>query len=200
MVSKRQAKPNERTGATWLLWLGVILLSACSTMTADKPLPGSNPDLYLPPTSVADKYQASLPSTPTAAVEQAPLPTPTPDCVDNLLFLDDLTIPDGSPAVAGEILDKRWEVRNNGNCNWDSRYRLKLIAGPALEASIEQALYPARSGAQAVVRIQFSAPEEAGRYRSAWQAHNPQDQPFGDPIFIEFTVPASEEATPTPEP
>jgi hypothetical protein len=61
----------------------------------------------------------------------------------------------------------------------------KLIAGPDMSASTDQALYPARSGSQATIRIIFTAPNESGVYRSAWQAHNPAGQPFGDPVFIE---------------
>jgi hypothetical protein len=34
----------------------------------------------------------------------------------------------------------------------------------------------------------FKAPSEPGSYRSAWQAYNPQGEPFGDPFFIDFVV------------
>jgi hypothetical protein len=34
----------------------------------------------------------------------------------------------------------------------------------------------------------FTAPSEAGTYRSAWQAHDPSGEPFGDLFFIEFVV------------
>jgi hypothetical protein len=119
------------------------------------------------------------------------------NCTNSLVYLEDITIPDGSPASLGEVLDKQWKVENAGTCNWDSSYRIKLIAGPPLEAPSEQALYPARSGSQATIRIIFTAPDEAGRYRSAWQAYDPQGAPFGDPIFIEFVV---EGATPSPMP
>jgi hypothetical protein len=105
-----------------------------------------------------------------------------------LRYIEDLSIPDGSQVSSGERLDKRWSVENNGSCNWDQSYRLKLIAGPALGASAEQALYPARSGSQATIRIIFTAPTEPGVYRSAWQAYNPDGQPFGDPVFIEVQV------------
>jgi len=115
-------------------------------------------------------------------------PPAAPQCVDNLYYLQDLTIPDGSQVAPGSTLDKQWLVENNGTCNWDHAYRLRLIAGPDLGAPVEQALYPARSGTQAVIRIQFAAPSEAGTYRSAWQAYDPQGVPFGDPIFIEITV------------
>jgi hypothetical protein len=65
-----------------------------------------------------------------------------------------------------------------------------LIAGSEMGAQPEQALDPARSGARATIRIVFKAPREPGAYRSAWQAFNPQGEPFGDPFFIEVDVEA----------
>ena len=70
----------------------------------------------------------------------------------------------------GSTLDKQWLVQNSGDCNWDARYRLRLISGDALGAATEQALYPARAGTQATLRILFTAPQEAGDYVSEWQA------------------------------
>jgi hypothetical protein len=58
-----------------------------------------------------------------------------------------------------------------------------------MNAVQEQALYPARAGTNAVIQILFQAPAESGTYRSAWQAYNPDGQPFGDPIFIDIAVP-----------
>ena len=86
-------------------------------------------------------------------------------------------------------LDKRWEVENSGTCNWDERYRLQLIAGPEMGAPPEQALYPARSGTQAVIRIVFTAPAEPGTYRSAWQAYNPAGRALWRPIFYRHRRP-----------
>ena len=125
--------------------------------------------------------------------EQAPV-TPTPECEPNLTFISDVTLPDGTIVKPGQQLDKRWEVENSGTCNWDKRYRLKLIAGQNLGASIDQSLFPARTNTQALIRIIFTAPSEAGAQRSAWQAHDPNGEPFGDPIFIEIAV---QEPTPT---
>lgn len=129
---------------------------------------------------------SSVLSTPTEPLE--PIPTPTPFCSDNLLFLEDLTIPDGTVVAPGSSIEKLWQIENNGTCNWGERYRIKLIAGLEMGANIEQALYPARSGTQAAIRIIFTAPNEVGTYRSAWQAHSPEGLPFGDPIFIEIVV------------
>ncbi|MCX8062704.1 MAG: NBR1-Ig-like domain-containing protein [Anaerolineales bacterium] len=125
---------------------------------------------------------------PVAGVENTILPTPTVACTNSLLFIADQTIPDGTEVERGAILDKIWEVENNGTCNYDERYRLKLIGGSELGAKPEQALYPARSGTQFQIYIRFIAPQEAGTVRSAWQAFDPQGNPFGDPIYLEVLV------------
>jgi hypothetical protein len=102
--------------------------------------------------------------------------------------LEDRTIPDGTRVSPGAELDKRWLVQNAGTCNWDNDYRLTLVAGTELGVPAEQALFPARSGTDVEIRIVFSAPDEPGAYRSAWQALNPEGKTFGDPIFIEIIV------------
>jgi len=55
-------------------------------------------------------------------------------------------------------------------------------------AQIEQALYPARAGTQAKIRVLFTAPQDAGIYQSAWQAVAPDGTLFGDPFSINITV------------
>lgn len=124
-------------------------------------------------------------------VPTVPLPTqavPTPDCDDNLTYIDDLTFPDNSIVEAGSKIDKQWKVQNSGTCNWDERYSLRLMGGPAMGAQADLSLYPARGGTEATIQIQFTAPDEAGTYRSMWQAIGPDGEPFGDPIFIQIIV------------
>jgi len=149
--------------------------------------------------SIPAGLQASpfLPATKASTTQTVPIvspdstqahPAPTLPCQDNLTFISDLTIPDGSKVKPDAILDKRWEVQNTGTCNWDERYTLRLIAGEPLGAKETQALYPARSGVSLVIRIEFLAPSQAGSYRSAWQAYNPAGEPFGDTIYIAVNV------------
>jgi len=97
-------------------------------------------------------------------------------------------VEDGTVVSPGANIDKQWLVTNSGTCNWDSRYRLKLIGGDALGAATEQALYPARAGTQATLQIIFTAPLEAGTYESAWQAYNPEGEAFGDFVSIKIIV------------
>ena len=51
-----------------------------------------------------------------------------------------------------------------------------------------QALYPARGGTQAKLRILFTAPQAAGGYQSSWQAIAPDGTAFGIPVNIQITV------------
>ena len=173
-----------RVQSTLITLIAVLssLLSACG---------GRTEGIYLPPTRASNAQPPAaviLTSTPTETTPLAALPTPTPPCADSLRYIEDQTIPDGSLVNPSEALDKRWLVENSGTCNWDQGYRLKLVAGPELGAVAEQGLYPARSGTQATIRIDFTAPPEPGAYRSAWQAFSPGGQPFGDPVFIDIQV------------
>ena len=109
-------------------------------------------------------------------------------CTNGLTFSQDVTIPDGTLLAGGQIIDKQWLVTNSGTCDWDERYRLKFVGGEPLSATIEQALYPARAGAQVALRIMFTAPLEAGTFQSAWQAFAPDGSAFGDPIYMQIVV------------
>jgi hypothetical protein len=134
--------------------------------------------------------QGATPVIPTSTPQPEPIssPTATPPCTDGLAFVEDATIPDGTTVSPGSSIDKRWLVQNNGTCNWDSRYRLKFVGGLEMGATTEQALYPARGGAQATFRITFTAPTEPGEYSTAWQAIDPNGEPFGDAIFMKIQV------------
>lgn len=151
----------------------ILVLVGCGGTPAAAPAP------FVAPTSIP------LPS---ATPDTSLRPTPAANCSNNLQFLEDLTIPDGSRVQPGETLDKRWRVVNSGECNWNAAYSVRLVAGPNLGLEENQPLYPARGGTQATLRLIFTAPETAGAYRSAWQAHTPQGEPFGDPFFIDFIV------------
>ena len=160
------------------------------------PIPSIEPsmDLRIETKALVTQMLGNTPSIqPMDTASPSPLPientnTPTPTCLDGLTFIEDITIPDGTQVFVGEILDKRWKVENSGTCHWNSAYRISLLEGIAMGAPQEQALYPAKAGNTAIIRIIFSAPLETGLYRSAWQAVSPSGDFFGDPIFIDIQV------------
>ena len=124
---------------------------------------------------------------------QQPVQTDTVDaqpenCINQLTYEKDLTIPDGAFVQPGSSLDKQWQVSNSGTCNWNDTYTIRLINGDLLGAVSPQAIVPARSGAKTTIRILFTAPLEPGNYTSTWQAFDPQGQTFGDYFKIVINV------------
>ena len=162
----------------------MLLASACAprpTPTPFRPPTQPGPTQILPTTTPVPQLYTPVPTlTITATVPGA--------CTNNLSFLDDITIEDGTTVSPGAPIDKQWLVQNSGSCNWDSTYRLKWIGGETLGAAEEQALYPARAGSQATLHILFTAPTIEGPYESAWQAVDPKGNVFGDLIFIKIVV------------
>ena len=174
----------EARWARALLFLLTWAAGACA--------PQPTPTLFIPPTAAASPTQAAtaIPASPTATLlpTSTPVPpTPMP-CTNNLSFVHDVTVPDGTSVVAGESVDKQWLVTNTGTCNWDSGYRLRFLSGDAMGAPTEQALYPARSGTQATLRIVFHAPTDAGNYATAWQAVAPDGTTFGEAVYMQINV------------
>src|SRR5688572_20987673 len=172
----------------FIVILFLVSLSACS--------PAPTPTPFRPPTAQAPLIEPTFIIQPTqeiVVIESTPLPTIFPttnpeDCVNDLTFLEDLTIPDNMFATFGLALDKQWLVQNSGTCHWNVDYRLRNIGGAALGAPEEIALYPARAGTQATLRILFTAPFTEGVFESAWQAIDTNGNPFGDPIYIRIAV------------
>ncbi len=161
----------------------LFILTACS---GQQPISTPTSTVYIPPT--VDTLAIQLQETEAAKLTAESLPTPTPACKNDLEFVEDVTIEDGTVVSPGQRLDKRWKVLNAGSCNWGLEYEVQLIAGPAMDVPITQALYPAISGTEAEIRMVFTAPDEPGSYRSAWQAYDPDGNPFGESFFIDIVV------------
>ncbi len=166
-----------------LLLLFFIIPTAC-TIKLQPDVGTSGVYAFVPPSAAAPS------NTPIPTINTTLLAPATQEivCQDNLLFLRDISIPDGTEIASGATLDKQWEVQNNGTCNWEDGYTIRFIGGSDMGAETIQDLIPARSGAIVTVRISFITPSEPGNYRSAWQAYNKNDIPFGDPIYIDINV------------
>lgn len=184
MMTKRLQR--KRTPFAILLFL--FTLASCS--------PAPTPTPFRPPTAQPQLIEPTLIIQPTkevVVVQTTPVPTiiatvNPADCLNDLNFIDDVTIPDNTFVPYGSVIDKQWRVENRGTCNWDASYRLRHLGGAQLGAPDEVMLYPAKSGTQAIIQIPFTAPFTDGVYESAWQAYDPQGIPFGDPIYIRVTV------------
>jgi len=165
------------------LFLVLTFAQACAPPTAPTPFRPPTPPPTTVPTVTSPPSIQTVP--PTSTAEETPIEGP---CFNDLKFISDISIPDGTAVSAGSRIDKQWLINNGGSCNWDAAYRLKWVGGDPLGAAAEQFLPPAKAGSQAVVRIFFTAPLLEGSYESQWQAYSPDGAAFGDPIFIKIVV------------
>lgn len=163
--------------------LSLLLLAACFRSLQADPLKSDVP-AFIPPTITIPT--ATL--TPTLSPVQIATQTSEAQCKDNLTFLTDETIPDGTVIKPGASIDKRWEVQNSGTCNWGEGYTIRLIGGSDMGVTSPLSLFPARSNTTTSIQIEFFAPTENGNYRSAWQAFNPNGEAFGDTFYIDIVV------------
>lgn len=169
-----------------ILLPGMFMAAACGPQAVSTPF---RPPTMIPPTQplpTTTPVSAIIftPAEPTAALTS----TPEGPCTNDLTFLSDATIPDGTSFTPGASIDKQWLVQNSGTCNWNGEYRLVYVGGDPLGAANEQAMFPAKAGAQATLQIQFIAPDAAGDYASTWRAQDADGNLFGDPVTIVIVV------------
>lgn len=110
------------------------------------------------------------------------------------------TIPDGTVVRTNENFVQTWFMRNTGATTWGIGYQLRHIGGDPLGAPTGITAPPAPPNAEVPISLTFHAPAAAGRHRSTWRLCDPDNNFFGDPIWVEIEVPASQVTSPGPIP
>ena len=57
------------------------------------------------------------------------------NCTNQLQFVADISVPDGTNIQAGSTFTKTWRVRNAGTCTWNSYYTLRQTGGTKITFS-----------------------------------------------------------------
>ena len=134
-------------------WLALVLLAACQSkqfIPVNVPAnhtqvasDATRPILMSPSTvsTVTPSAAAALPERPTDQTESTPAVIQSADCV-KVTFIGDVSIPDGTALMAGELFLKIWRLRNTGVCAWPEDLELVFIAGDPMGGTLElQARY-----------------------------------------------------------
>ncbi|HSM23514.1 MAG TPA: NBR1-Ig-like domain-containing protein [Anaerolineaceae bacterium] len=162
-----------------------------ATQTATKPVP------------TATQSDANL--IPTSASPGSDDTTPNPN---KMVFVADVTIPDGQIIPAGSKFVKTWRIRNTGTTTWSPNYNVRLWAGERLGAPASFLLgQEVAPNTEVDISIEFTAPLQNGEYFSHWILSDELLANFGNTFYVKFIVgvPASPTITEpaptnTPEP
>jgi hypothetical protein len=120
-----------------------------------------------------------------------------PACIDELKFIEDISIPDKTEVLAGKPFTKTWKIQNIGSCTWNDRYSIIFAEGDRMSA-LEQTAFPAEILAKPDDTIEISvymtAPTEKGSYAGYWLLQSPSGIRFGagknrdKPIWVKVEV------------
>ncbi|KAJ2784928.1 hypothetical protein H4R18_000853 [Coemansia javaensis] len=106
------------------------------------------------------------------------------------VFVEDITVPDGSAVAPGEHFVKIWSVANMGDSEWPQGTTLVHIAGEPMIPGNRKAV-PVVVGKryeQVGVAVDLAAPTAPGRYISQWRLMTPDGHYFGSGLWCTIVV------------
>ena len=156
--------------------------------------PGSQPDSALTATQ-ADTLLPTETQTPQPTSTTIPPPTITPIPCDHITWGKDVTIPDGTEMVPGEIFTKIWRLKNTGTCTWTSGYTLVFESGESMGAppatQITTGTVP--PGSEVDISIVLEAPVSSGTFQGYFKLRSTEGNVFGlgdesKPFWVKISV------------
>jgi hypothetical protein len=110
---------------------------------------------------------------------------------NNLVYVADATIPDGTVFDGGEDFEKVWRVQNTGTCKWDEGYKLVYIGGDEELDPVSVSLTSANfvdPGATADLGVDLTAPLKVGKYTATWRMQADNGEYFGSELTVVIEV------------
>jgi uncharacterized protein YkwD len=171
----------------------VVQVDESATMTPTAPdQPSPTPTIEGSPEPVtAETEPASTPSA-TPATDMQTLPTAAPetdkatqevaaentDCINQAIFVDDVTIPDGTSIPQGTAFEKVWRIKNSGTCTWDG-YSLVFAGGDIMNAGMSNPLPVVKPGEFGDISLELTAPARGGLRTGNWIFQDASGEGFG---------------------
>jgi hypothetical protein len=153
-------------------------IASLQTQVARQPTSGASEPTPAPVIPTATAVPPTATQIPTATQVPA-TPTPSLPC-NEIGFIGDVSIPDGSILSPGMYFNKTWRLRNMGSCTWTSGYDLVYVGGDLLGGPSQQAI-PANVAPGEVIdlTVSLTAPARDGFYRGFWRLRDASGTLFG---------------------
>lgn len=150
------------------------------------------------PTATWPASESSPTATPLGATSvppsaTAPVVSRSSGC-DQVKFIKDLTIPDGTKLDPGASFVKTWRLQNAGSCTWDPSYSLVVEGDNDLNAPQASPLNTVVPPGETIdISITLTAPQSSGSYRQNFKLANAAGQRFGlgeemKPFWVQIEV------------
>lgn len=107
--------------------------------------------------------------------------------IDEMAYLADITVPDGTSIVAGRSFTKTWRVRNSGTSTWN-HFTLAHAGDERMDGPESVPLPPLKPNESGEVSLTLVAPLTPGRHRSTWKPRNSRGRLFPFELFADIVV------------
>jgi hypothetical protein len=130
------------------------------------------------------------PTTVTPPAVTATLETPAiADPCYKLLYIEDVTIPDGTRLKPNEVFTKTWLVQNNGGCAWPPGFTFSHVGGDLMRGQTVTLTEPIPVGAKREISIQLVVPSGInGLIQSSWRMADADGNFFGNTLSVNIFV------------
>ncbi len=90
---------------------------------------------------------------------------------DNVAFVKDVTVPDGTPVKMGTTFSKTWRIRNTGTVSWQNRALVRLTPQDERLCTSADRVEVAKTaaGQEVDITVEFVAPWYPGSCRTDWK-------------------------------
>lgn len=107
---------------------------------------------------------------------------------NEMSYVADVTVSDGSVIQAGQDFVKIWRVRNTGDTSWGTGYTLGHFAERRMNGPDSLPLPAAAPGEIVDLALTLRAPTTAGHYRSVWKPRTPDGKFFDFDLYADIVV------------
>ncbi len=143
--------------------------------------------LAMPAVSPTVTIEPTFTLTPTPEVEASP--TPTKNKCYNLMYIKDVTIPDGTVMKSNEVFTKTWLVQNIGGCAWAPGFTFSHVGGDSLNGRTVTLNKPVPVGLKYEISVEMVAPSGVyGLIQSSWRMAYEPGMYFGDTLSVNIVV------------
>lgn len=110
-------------------------------------------------------------------------PVPT---FNELRFVSDLNLPDGTLIRAGQTFTKTWLIRNSGTAVWGDGQEFAFLEDDQMEGPNSIRLPSLAPGQTGTISVRLRAPNRVGRHRSTWQGRDANGNFFPFKLYTEI--------------